>query len=236
MGDEELDFTGEQVVQGTTPDRIWQDHMARYRFAAPKLAGARVLDVACGTGYGTAEVAKSAAEVEGVDISAEVVAHANRTYRAPNLRFRAGSLLALPFADAHFDAVTCFETIEHVDDPALGLAELHRVVKPGGRVLLSTPNRRVTSPLKGLKDPPNNKYHVQEWTVPEFTHLVRRWFRIESRLGQRLRPRPLFEPAVYRRMKKRKPALYRPELGSPEPRPLRPWNEPRYVLFECRRP
>jgi ubiquinone/menaquinone biosynthesis C-methylase UbiE len=236
MADEELDFTGEQVVKGTTPDRIWQDHIARYRHAAPRLGGAKVLDVACGTGYGAAEVAKVASSVEGVDISPEVVAHASKTYKSPNLRFRAGSLLDLPFPDGHFDAVTCFETIEHVDDAEKALSELRRVVRPGGQVFLSTPNRIVTSPLKGLHDKPNNKYHVREWTVPEFTLLVKPYFPILRRLGQRARPRVLFVPRVYRRMKKKRPQLYKPELGRAEPEPLRWWTAHRYVVFECTRP
>lgn len=238
VAQEPLAFTGEQVVPGTTPDRIWQDHMKRYEWAAPLVRGQVVLDVACGTGYGAAYLAKSgAAMVEGVDIAPEVVAEANRVYASgtANLRFREGRIEELPFPDGHFGAVTCFETIEHVPDPVPALAELRRVLRPGGTLLLSTPNRRVTSPLKARHEPPNNKHHVQEFLAPEIEGLMAPHFAVEERLGQRLRPRLLFVPAVYRRWHRRRKAWYRPELGDPAPRRFGRLADPRYLVYRTTR-
>ena len=232
-----LDFTGEQVVKGVTPDRIWQDHFARYEHALPAAVGKRVLDVACGTGYGAHHLATGGAHgVDAVDISAAVIASARQRYHAPALRFHVGSILDLQFPDATFDLVTCFETIEHLDDPDRALREIRRVLKADGTLLISTPNRPVTSPLKGLHDPPNNKYHVREWTVPEFRALLARHFVVGRAFGQRLRPRPLYWRPVYVACRSLRLPWYGADKGTPVPRALRWYHQCRYVLFECRIP
>jgi SAM-dependent methyltransferase len=237
MGDAEMDFTGERVIPGITPDRIWRDHMSRYEHAAQRVQGKRVLDVACGTGYGADLYLRAkATSVEGLDIDGEAIRHATKTYGRNGLRFQEGSIEALPFADHSFDLVTCFETIEHVDRPEVALAELRRVLRPQGELLVSTPNRRVTSPMRGLQDAPVNLHHKREWTVGEFKRLVAPLFKVEQTLGQRSRPRLLFLRSAYPTLKRRAPSWYVPALGDPTPRRVLPWQEPRYMLLSCRRP
>ncbi len=164
----DLEFTGEYLVPGRAPAHLEAEHLARYRFAAPLAAGRRVLDIACGTGYGSALLAAAgAASVEGVDLSPEVVAYARERHAAPNLAFARGDICAWRGA-APYDLITSFETIEHVPDHRAALANLRTLLAPGGRLLLSTPNRPITSPYaRTLDDRPANPHHVREFTLAE---------------------------------------------------------------------
>ena len=121
----ELPFTGERFVPGTRGE-IWVEHWHRYHFAARLAAGQRVVDAACGEGYGSALLAAVARGVVGVDIDAPTIAHARATYGGvANLSFVEGSATRLPLPDASVDIVVSFETIEHLEaaDQAPMLAE-----------------------------------------------------------------------------------------------------------------
>src|SRR4029079_919113 len=112
MSDAELEFTGERYVPGTTGE-IAHEHWHRYAFVRAFVAGRRVLDVACGEGYGSALLCDTAAHVTGVDIDTRTLAHARATYAGrANLAFVEGSAAALPLPDPCVDVVVSFETIE----------------------------------------------------------------------------------------------------------------------------
>src|SRR5689334_12156293 len=135
-----LEFTGERFVPGIAGG-IAHEHWHRYAFARRFVPQRRVVDVACGEGYGSALLAASAATVTGIDIDAATVAHAARQYGAANVRFAVGSAAALPLPDASADVVVSFETIEHLPAEAQPrmLAEFARVLAPGGIIVLSSP-------------------------------------------------------------------------------------------------
>src|SRR6476646_11769522 len=139
----DLEFTGERYVPGTVGE-IAHEHWHRYAFARSFVGGRRVLDVACGEGYGSALLGGVAAHVTGVDIDLRTLAHARAAYAGrANVEFIEGSAAALPLPDASVDVVVSFETIEHLpalDQPRM-LAEFARVLSSDGFLILSSPNR-----------------------------------------------------------------------------------------------
>ena len=98
-----LEFTGERVIPGPADASLFNEHQARYAFAARLARKKRVLDAGCGTGYGTAELACQARDVLGIDISAEAVAYAREHFGAENIRFARASCTAIPAAAEAFD-------------------------------------------------------------------------------------------------------------------------------------
>ena len=115
-------------------------HLGRYRFAAGLAEGKRVLDAACGTGYGTDILAARALGATGVDISADAVRYANDHYAAERAHFAHAPVERTPFEDASFDLVVSFETLEHTLSPRAALREFARVLKPDGQLVISAPN------------------------------------------------------------------------------------------------
>ncbi len=155
---DELAFTGERFVPGAAGE-IWYEHWHRYHFAAGLVTGCDVLDVACGEGYGSALLARTAHRVTGADIAQAAVDHARARYAAiGNLEFRQADCAALPFPDACFDAVVSFETIEHVPAQEAFLDEVRRVLRPGGLFVLSCPNKLEYTDKRGV----TNEFHLRE--------------------------------------------------------------------------
>jgi O-antigen biosynthesis protein len=177
-----MKFTGERFIP-TEQGKIRLEHYHRYATILDLVAGKTVLDVACGEGYGSAMLSQSAASVTGVDISAEAVRHAVNTYYARgNLRYLEGSAIALPFEDASFDVVVSFETIEHLAEQEEMLAEIRRVLRPDGIVVISSPNRPVYTEESGE----HNEFHVKELDFVEFDTLLRARFPAVKYFGQRI--------------------------------------------------
>ena len=183
------------------------EHVGRYRFAAGAVGGKRVLDVACGSGYGCAILAETAAEVVGVDISPDAVAHAAARYAGlPNVRFACGDARRVPLPDGRFDVVTSFETIEHLPGADIDdyLGEVNRLLAPGGRAFISTPDRDSYS----LGGDTGNPFHLYEFTRDEFVARLGRFFEVAGVFGQEFAPRwqlnlakavavgPLFRPTA----------------------------------------
>jgi len=162
---------------------IWYEHFHRYALAAHWCDGMRVLDAACGEGYGSAVLAKTATTVEAVDIAADVVEHASKRYeQIENLNYHVADCISLPFADNDFDRVVSFETLEHLAEQDALLAEFRRVLKPEGVLILSSPDKAVYSDLPGT----SNHFHVKELYRDELEALVSRHFDAWSLLGQKL--------------------------------------------------
>jgi len=128
-----------------------------------------VLDCACGIGWGSCLLANGGAKsVVGVDLSPNAIESAERFYSANNLKFTLGTADDID-SDIKFDVITSFETLEHVDDPIVFLKSLKARLKPGGLLLLSTPNGFC---FKNDKDRPYNPYHIEEYTKDELLRLL----------------------------------------------------------------
>lgn len=165
-----IEDTGERMLPEVSGSLVFWQHLYRYSFASRFVKGERVLDIACGEGYGAAALRKAgAAHVTGVDISEETCKHACRKY---GLDVRVGSAEQIPLADASVDTVVSFETIEHVPNPLRFLDECARVLTPGGKLIISTPNKHVYS----APGRPVNRYHCSEMTEDEFLSALRARF------------------------------------------------------------
>jgi ubiquinone/menaquinone biosynthesis C-methylase UbiE len=160
-----MKYTGERMVPEAAGADVFWEHIYRYRFAATKVAGKRILDIASGEGYGIAALAQAGASTAlGVDVSAEACAHAMRKY---GIEARVGDAQKIPVKNQSIDLVVSFETIEHLSEPELFVEECARVLAPGGKAIISTPNRDVYR-----EKSPNNPFHVNELSESEFSQLL----------------------------------------------------------------
>jgi len=176
-----LEFNGERFTSAFGgPTAI--EHWHRYLLARELVRERDVLDIACGEGYGSALLAQTARSVVGVDLSASTVAHAQSAYARPNLRYCEGNALEIPLAEASVDMVVSFETLEHFREHHGFLQEIKRVLRPGGTLLISTPDRDNYSPSAT----PPNEYHQLELTTDEFLRLLRDYFSSVTAQGQRV--------------------------------------------------
>jgi SAM-dependent methyltransferase len=169
----------ERIVPDETEPGIVALHRKRYEFALDFCEGKAVLDAGCGVGYGTALLAERAARVVGVDRDEGAILYARRRYRSPNVEFRRGDLVDLDLPDASFDVVCSFEAIEHVSDVDSYLAQMRRVLRPGGVYLVSTPRVDQTRAY------PENPYHAVELSREDFEQLLRGRFDEVELYGQR---------------------------------------------------
>jgi SAM-dependent methyltransferase len=174
-----LPQTGERFLPGETGQNRYE-HLHRYLVCSKLVRGKDVLDIASGEGYGAAMMARTARHVTGVDISQEAVDHGRRCYYQQNLRFLVGECSAIPLADASVDVVTSFETLEHHDKHDEMMAEVKRVLRPDGRLVISSPNKLVYSDEVGFTNP----FHVRELYFDEFSGLCRRYFANVEMYGQ----------------------------------------------------
>lgn len=181
-----LPLTGERTVPDIAEENYWfRRHEAAYEFAAPLVTGRIVLEVGCGEGYGTDLLARSAERVVGIDYDPLTVTHAAATY--PSAHFVRANLAALPVPSASVDVVATLQVIEHVWDHGQFVRECLRVLRPGGLLLVTTPNRLTFSP--GL-DAPVNPFHTKEFTAGELTALlVNCGFAVETVTGLHAGPR-----------------------------------------------
>ena len=187
---EPLEFTGERFTPECVRE-IWYEHWHRYVFARQFAKGKRVLDAACGEGYGSALIAGVADRVLGVDIAESAIAHARTRYGAqPNLRFERADCTQLDVPAASFDLIVSFETLEHVHAQEQLLAGFARALAPGGMLLVSSPDKHTYSDISGFR----NEFHVRELYRDELLALLRAHFPHVRLYGQKL----LFQSAIWR--------------------------------------
>jgi SAM-dependent methyltransferase len=169
-----VEFTGERVIPGQVDDDLWSEHVARYAFARLYTPGKRVLDAGCGTGYGSAELAQSAAEVTGVDIAADAIEYAKANYPIAGLRFIESSCTSVPLPPDSFDVLAAFEVIEHLTDYRSFLDESARLLTREGLFIVSSPNKRYYTETRAEIGP--NPFHEHEFEPAEFVRELERVF------------------------------------------------------------
>ncbi len=186
-----LPWTGERLVDDPAVSAdVVAEHLQRYALALPLARGRRVVDIACGEGYGSHLLATVATEVFGFDADAAALRHAARKYARPNLRFGPAVCPQIPLPDQAVDLVVSFETLEHFTEHEAFLAEIRRVLAPGGLLLISTPDQTLyTAPGAA-----GNPFHRRELTREAFAALLAgtfahtRLFRQSAVLGSLLYP------------------------------------------------
>lgn len=173
-----MKFSLERIVPDTEycgpHTKIYLEHSARYEFTRKFVAGKKVLDVACGTGYGSKILHNcGASEVYGGDISKEAIIYAQKKFSNSFINFHVVDVSRLPFPENSFDCVISFETIEHITKYKEVIKDFHRILKKNGLLIISTPNKDITS--KG-SDKAENIFHVKEFTKEEFLQLLGQYF------------------------------------------------------------
>ena len=169
-----MDPTGERYLPQMR-GVIEYEHLNRYFFVIQQvdLKGKTVVDLASGEGYGSEILSRVADKVIGIDISIEAVEHAKRNYKRENLQFVEGDACNIPLKDNFADVFVSFETIEHHDRHSEMLAEIKRVLKPDGVLIISSPDKKYYTDIPGYK----NIYHVKELYYEEFKHLISDFFK-----------------------------------------------------------
>jgi SAM-dependent methyltransferase len=179
--------TSERILPGRQVSVRQHLLYLRHEFAYDYVAGelgrsGRVIEVGCGAGYGSTRLCGHASRFVGLDVDSEVIAHAKSANVSVAAEFRVYDGVRIPFGDASFDAAVSFQVVEHVSDDVGYVAEIARVLAPGGILYLTTPNR-LTRVDPGRK--PWNRYHLREYTPTELAALLNREFADVQVLGVR---------------------------------------------------
>jgi len=179
-GDGGLPLTGERTIPGLAEENYWfRRHEVVYLRLSAVCRGRDVLEAGCGEGYGADLLASVARRVIALDYDAAAVAHVRTRY--PRVQVVAANLASLPLPDASVDVVVNFQVIEHLWDQPQFVTECLRVLRPGGLLLMSTPNRVTFSPGS---DTPLNPFHTRELNAAELAELlIGGGFRMQSMSG-----------------------------------------------------
>jgi 2-polyprenyl-3-methyl-5-hydroxy-6-metoxy-1,4-benzoquinol methylase/uncharacterized protein YeeX (DUF496 family) len=180
----QLEATGERfVADGTSAHmQVAYEHLHRYLFAREICREKVVLDIASGEGYGSNLLAQTAKKVTGIDISTDAVSHARGHYRRENLQFLSGDCSRIPLKSGSVDVVVSFETIEHITAQEKFLAQVIRVLKPGGILIISSPDKHESTDRTGHLNP----FHLAELYREDFIRLLKARFRNVRPFQQRL--------------------------------------------------
>jgi ubiquinone/menaquinone biosynthesis C-methylase UbiE len=163
--------------------QMYYDHIDRYKFAQKFIKNKKVLDIACGSGYGSQLLAKAGAKkVWAIDISQETIEYAQKRYPHKLVNYKVGRAENIPIKGNSVDIVVSFETLEHIRHHKFLLKEIKRVLKRGGKLIISTPN-------KSLGTEEASPFHIKEFTLSEFNNLLESNFSDVEIYGQK----PIYE-------------------------------------------
>ena len=165
------EWTGERM-NTNIHSQVTVEHLHRYALAMEYVEGKDVLDIACGEGYGSRLLAQKAKSVTGVDIDDNSIRQANKKYGGENLSFLQGAVEAIPLAGNSVDVIISFETLEHTTEHEKFLSEAKRVLKAGGLLIISTPDKKWYSDKPGYQNP----FHKKELYEQEFEKLLKKHF------------------------------------------------------------
>lgn len=165
-----LSLTGERTLPDVPQENYWfQRHLVVYQWIAARCHDHRVLEMAFGEGYGADLLARTAREVVAVDANEEAHRHASLRYRRQNLSFEL-ALIERYDEGAPYDAISFLQTVEHLQEPTAVIAHMARLLRPGGSLYISTPNRLTLAPNGAVKS--ENPWHIREYTAGEFLDLL----------------------------------------------------------------
>lgn len=170
--EESKNITGERLETTVYNDNTYE-HLHRYALCINFIKDKIVLDIASGEGYGSKLLANYARRVIGVDIDENSIKNAKEKYNLQNLDYEVGSTDLIPLNGKAVDVVVSFETIEHHDKHYEMLTEIKRVLKPGGLLIISTPDKKSYTDETGFKNP----FHVKELYLDEFKTLISSYFK-----------------------------------------------------------
>ena len=164
-----LELTGERTLPDVPDENYWyRRHLVVYEWISRRVSGLRVVDLACGEGYGSAVLARTAASVVGVDANPEAFEHASARYGGRRVHFERTLIETF---DEPCDAAVFLQTIEHVEDAGAILDRCRELVRGSARpvVYVSTPNVLTLAPEGAERS--GNPWHVHEYRASEFRAL-----------------------------------------------------------------
>jgi len=167
----QAEWTGERM-ETFVLNELTIEHLHRYALALEFADGKKVLDIACGEGYGSNLLATKATHVSGMDIDKSTIEKAKAKYDKKNISFTVSAAEKISANDNEFDLVACFETLEHLSDHTSMLKEIKRVLKPGGLLIISTPDKKLYADQRGYKNP----FHAKELYYDDFDALLQSVF------------------------------------------------------------
>ena len=168
-----LEDTGERMIPVHHKGKnIYGAHLGRYQAGAGLVKGKIVLDIACGSGYGTKLMSKQAKAVFGVDVDKDTIKYAKENYASKNITYLLGDGTSIPLKDNTVDVVVSYETIEHIENYTKFMEEVKRVLKPNGQFLLSTPN--------DIEYAEGNHFHIHQFNFKELKALAGKFFKYQK--------------------------------------------------------
>ena len=188
-----MEFTGERYIPGQGGAQIAYEHWHRYLYALRWAHGRNVIDVASGTGYGAGLLASVAKNVMALDQDEESIAYARSKYNSPNLLFVRANASSLPVPPNSVDLVAAFEILEHMTDPERLVFETARAIRPGGVVVISTPDKAAYSDARSYV----NSFHAREFYQDELKALLYSYFRQVTIVSQRMRAGSMISAGPY---------------------------------------